>query len=49
MSGTGTQVTARLSAESRVTAGERAKLTVDTSRIHLFDPKSGASLTAAAS
>ncbi len=47
MRGSGTQVTARLSAESRATAGERCRLTVDTARLQVFDAESGANLTAA--
>jgi len=46
MHGSGTQITARLSAESRVAAGQRARLTVDTSRMRVFDAASGASLVA---
>jgi multiple sugar transport system ATP-binding protein len=38
------QVIARLDASSRIRRGERTELWVDTSRLHLFDPESGASL-----
>src|SRR5690606_29535043 len=41
MTGGDTQVTARLSAEWRVAAGERAELYVDTSKIAIFDATSG--------
>jgi multiple sugar transport system ATP-binding protein len=47
MQGAGTQVTARLAAESKVAAGERAQLSVDTSKMQVFDAATGASLTAA--
>lgn len=33
------QVVARLDASSRVRRGEKAELWVDTSRLHLFDPR----------
>ena len=39
------QVVARLDASSRIRRGEKAQIWVDTSRLHLFDPDSGASLT----
>jgi multiple sugar transport system ATP-binding protein len=39
------QVVARLDASSQIRRGERAKLWVDTTRLRLFDPDSGASLT----
>jgi multiple sugar transport system ATP-binding protein len=39
------QVIVRLDASSGIRRGERAQLWVDTSRLHLFDPDSGASLT----
>jgi multiple sugar transport system ATP-binding protein len=39
------QVVVRLDAASGIRRGEKAKLWVDTSRLHLFDPESGASLT----
>jgi multiple sugar transport system ATP-binding protein len=42
----GVQVTARLEPTSRVGAGQPAKLWVDTSKIQVFDPKSGDNLTA---
>jgi len=38
------QVVARLDASSRIRRGEHVELWVDTSRLHLFDPDSGASL-----
>jgi len=39
------QVVARLDASSGIRRGERAKLWVDTDRLLLFDPDTGASLT----
>src|SRR3954471_608158 len=36
---------ARLEAASSVTAGDTAKLWIDTSKVHLFDPSNGESLT----
>jgi multiple sugar transport system ATP-binding protein len=39
------QVVARLDPSSRVKEGEEAQLWVDTSRVHLFDPETGDSLT----
>ena len=39
------QATARLDPVSNVKAGETARLWIDTSKIHLFDPGSGESLT----
>ncbi|TCI97423.1 sn-glycerol-3-phosphate ABC transporter ATP-binding protein UgpC [Aeromicrobium sp. IC_218] len=42
----GVQVTARLEPTSRVSAGQPARLWVDTSKIQVFDPKSGDNLTA---
>ena len=39
---------ARLSPRSRIEAGDTVKLTVDTSRLHLFDPVTGQALRAAA-
>ena len=39
---------ARLSPRSRIEAGDTAKLTVDTSQLHLFDPVSGQSLRSGA-
>jgi multiple sugar transport system ATP-binding protein len=38
------QVVARLDASSRIRRGEKAELWADTTRLHLFDPESGASL-----
>ena len=40
------EIIARLSAESQVKKGEEAELFIDGSHIQLFDPQSGASLTA---
>ncbi|HEX8103505.1 MAG TPA: sn-glycerol-3-phosphate ABC transporter ATP-binding protein UgpC [Solirubrobacteraceae bacterium] len=40
------EVVARLSAESRATQGGEAELLLDTSKVMLFDPESGANLTA---
>jgi multiple sugar transport system ATP-binding protein len=40
-SGEGTQAVARLSPESTVQAGEKARLVLDTSKLHLFDPSDG--------
>jgi multiple sugar transport system ATP-binding protein len=45
----GTQVVARLDAESRARPGGEAELSLDTSQIHLFDREGGRSLTAAKS
>jgi len=42
----GTQVNARLSAESRVRGGQHAELYVDTAKIQLFDASSGENITA---
>ncbi len=42
----GVQVTARLEPVSQVRAGQPAKLWIDTSKIQVFDPKSGDNLTA---
>jgi multiple sugar transport system ATP-binding protein len=39
---------ARLSPKSRIEAGDIVKLTVDTARLHLFDPATGRALRAAA-
>jgi multiple sugar transport system ATP-binding protein len=39
------QVVARLDASSRIRRGEKAEIWVDTGRLHLFDPDSGANLT----
>ncbi len=41
----GTQVTARLDASSRVRAGSRATLRLDTERLHVFDAGTGRALT----
>ncbi|MDX6605457.1 MAG: multiple sugar transport system ATP-binding protein [Solirubrobacterales bacterium] len=41
------QVVARLDPTSKVRRGERAELWADTAKLHLFDPESGDSLTAA--
>jgi len=43
--GGGDQVVARLDAASGLKRGDEAELWVDTSRLHLFDPESGQSLT----
>jgi multiple sugar transport system ATP-binding protein len=43
----GMEAVARLDPASRVRTGERSRLWVDTSKIHLFDPKDGRSLTRA--
>ncbi len=40
------QIVARLSPESGAKRGEELELWVDTSKLHLFDPDSGESLTA---
>ncbi|MCD9153716.1 ABC transporter ATP-binding protein [Aeromicrobium duanguangcaii] len=45
MTGGGTQVNARLSAESKVASGQRAELYVDTSKIQIFDASSGENIT----
>jgi multiple sugar transport system ATP-binding protein len=42
----GVQVTARLEPTSQVRAGQPAKLWIDTSKIQVFDPKTGENLTA---
>jgi multiple sugar transport system ATP-binding protein len=42
----GTQITARLAAESRVRQGEEAELWFDSNHLHLFDAESGRSLLA---
>jgi multiple sugar transport system ATP-binding protein len=42
----GTQITARLGAESRVRQGEEAELWFDSRRLQLFDPESGRNLFA---
>ncbi len=41
----GQQVVARLNADSDVARGQRARLWLDTSKLHLFDPASGETLT----
>ncbi|UGS36269.1 ABC transporter ATP-binding protein [Capillimicrobium parvum] len=41
----GQQVVARLNADSTVSRGQGARLWLDTSRLHLFDPQSGENLT----
>ena len=41
----GSRAVARLSAESDVRPGQKARLWIDTAKLHLFDPHSGASLT----
>ncbi|CAM3158408.1 sn-glycerol-3-phosphate ABC transporter ATP-binding protein UgpC [Nocardioides dubius] len=46
MQGSGTQVTARLSADSRVAPGQRARLLIDTTRMQVFDAETGTNLTA---
>jgi multiple sugar transport system ATP-binding protein len=46
-SGASGHAVARVDAASNVRAGERAKLWLDTEKIHLFDPGSGQSLTRA--
>ncbi len=43
----GGQITARLAPESQVREGEEAELWLDSTKIHLFEPDSGRSLTAA--
>jgi multiple sugar transport system ATP-binding protein len=45
MSGGGTQVNARLSAESKVKAREQAELYIDSSKIQIFDAHSGENIT----
>jgi multiple sugar transport system ATP-binding protein len=45
--GSGQQVVARLSAESKASPGSEVELSVDTSQIHLFAAETGSSLTAA--
>ncbi|MFF3322389.1 ABC transporter ATP-binding protein [Streptomyces sp. NPDC002889] len=39
------QIVTRLSSATRIREGSRAELWVDTSRMHLFDPRSGANLS----
>jgi multiple sugar transport system ATP-binding protein len=46
--GSGQQVVARLSAESKAKPGSEVELTVDCSQIKLFDMGTGRSMTAAA-
>jgi multiple sugar transport system ATP-binding protein len=41
----GSRAVARLSAESDVRPGQKARLWIDTAKLHLFDPHTGASLT----
>jgi multiple sugar transport system ATP-binding protein len=43
-SGEGTQAVARLAPESEVRQGEKARLVLDTSKLHLFDPSDGSNL-----
>ncbi|MFG3497780.1 ABC transporter ATP-binding protein [Streptomyces sp. NPDC047928] len=43
--GSGRQVVTRLSTATRVREGARADIWVDTSRLHLFDPRTGVNLT----
>jgi multiple sugar transport system ATP-binding protein len=43
--GEGAQVVARLDADSKVSEGQRARLWLDSSKLHLFDPRSGENLT----
>jgi multiple sugar transport system ATP-binding protein len=43
--GSAETVVARLNAASTIRAGEEAELCFDVSRVHLFDPQSGANLT----
>ncbi|MEZ5123460.1 MAG: sn-glycerol-3-phosphate ABC transporter ATP-binding protein UgpC [Solirubrobacterales bacterium] len=43
--GEGQQVVARLNADSTVARGSQARLWLDTSKLHLFDPQSGENLT----
>jgi multiple sugar transport system ATP-binding protein len=40
----GSGTVARLAPESAVRAGERARLWIDTSKLHLFDPRTGAAI-----
>jgi multiple sugar transport system ATP-binding protein len=42
--GEDTHVVARLDPESKVEAGQKARLALDTSKLHLFDPSDGTSL-----
>jgi len=41
----GHQIVTRLDASTRVREGSRAELWVDTTKMHVFDPASGANLT----
>jgi multiple sugar transport system ATP-binding protein len=41
----GQQVVTRLNPDSQVSRGERARLWMDTSKLHLFDPRTGRNLT----
>jgi multiple sugar transport system ATP-binding protein len=43
--GSGHQIVVRLNTATRVREGSRAELWVDTSRIHVFDPRTGVNLT----
>ena len=43
--GSGHQIVTRLNTATRIRAGSRAELWVDTSRIHVFDPRTGVNLT----
>ena len=43
-----TQICVELDPTSRVRPGEKAEIWLDTTRIHLFDPRSGDNLTRAA-
>jgi multiple sugar transport system ATP-binding protein len=45
MTGEGTQINARLSAESRVKAGAAAELYIDTSKVQIFDAQSGENIS----
>ena len=47
MAGEEGRIVARLDPDSQVKQGEEAELWVDASRLHLFDPEDGRSLTAA--
>jgi multiple sugar transport system ATP-binding protein len=40
-------VVARVSAESTIAAGERARLWLNTEKLHLFDPRTGENLDGA--
>ena len=43
-----TQICVELDPTSRVRPGEKAEIWLDTTRIHLFDPRTGENLTRAA-